>query len=166
MINQKYSTFGNRFLAGLIDGLLFLPLTLVAGYVIMNDRITAWSDLAFNCIWMIYVVVGHGKYGQTIGKKLMNIKVLDKGEEKVIGYTRAFYRESIWFFLSVAAILYIVFAVDPADTTEIDKYQQWSALLTLGWFVVELVTMLTNNKRRAVHDFIAGSVVINLEKKK
>jgi len=92
MIDKKYSTFGNRLFAGLIDGLLFLPLTLIADYVIVEDRTRLWSDLAFNCIWMIYVVVGHGKYGQTIGKKLMNIKVLDIGEEKLIGYTRAFYR--------------------------------------------------------------------------
>lgn len=31
---------------------------------------------------------------------------------------------------------------------------------TFGWFGLEVVTMLTNNKRRALHDFIAGSVVI------
>jgi uncharacterized RDD family membrane protein YckC len=27
-------------------------------------------------------------------------------------------------------------------------------------FVLELITMLTNDKRRAVHDYIAGSVVV------
>jgi uncharacterized RDD family membrane protein YckC len=31
-----------------------------------------------------------------------------------------------------------------------------------AWFVLELLTMLTNNKRRALHDFIAGSVVVRL----
>jgi len=33
---------------------------------------------------------------------------------------------------------------------------------SLVWFVAELVTMLTNAKRRAVHDFIARSVVVRL----
>ena len=28
------------------------------------------------------------------------------------------------------------------------------------WYVAELVTMLFNRKRRAVHDFIAGTVVV------
>jgi hypothetical protein len=32
--------------------------------------------------------------------------------------------------------------------------------LPLLWFLVEIVTMLTNGKRRALHDFIAGTVVI------
>jgi len=28
------------------------------------------------------------------------------------------------------------------------------------WFLAEVLTMLTNEKRRALHDFIAGTVVI------
>jgi uncharacterized RDD family membrane protein YckC len=36
----------------------------------------------------------------------------------------------------------------------------WLATL---WFLLEIATMLTNEKRRAVHDFIAGSVVIRDE---
>jgi uncharacterized RDD family membrane protein YckC len=33
--------------------------------------------------------------------------------------------------------------------------------VSLGWFITEVVTMLTNKKRRALHDFIANTVVIN-----
>ena len=32
--------------------------------------------------------------------------------------------------------------------------------LPVLWFVAEVLTMLTNEKRRAVHDFIAGTVVV------
>ena len=32
--------------------------------------------------------------------------------------------------------------------------------LPLWWFVAEVLTMLTNDKRRALHDFIAGTVVV------
>jgi uncharacterized RDD family membrane protein YckC len=32
------------------------------------------------------------------------------------------------------------------------------------WFWAEIITMLTNRKRRSVHDFIAGSVVIRIPK--
>lgn len=34
------------------------------------------------------------------------------------------------------------------------------ALPCLIWYFLELVTMLTNRKRRALHDFIAGTVVV------
>jgi uncharacterized RDD family membrane protein YckC len=30
------------------------------------------------------------------------------------------------------------------------------------WFLAEVVTMLTNEKRRALHDWIAGSVVVRV----
>jgi uncharacterized RDD family membrane protein YckC len=33
-------------------------------------------------------------------------------------------------------------------------------ILQLGWLFVELATMLTNSKRRALHDFIGGTVVV------
>ena len=33
-----------------------------------------------------------------------------------------------------------------------------------GWFLAELVTMLTNAKRRALHDY-AGSVVVQLDRR-
>ena len=32
--------------------------------------------------------------------------------------------------------------------------------LPMLWFFAEVITMLTNQKRRALHDFIAGTVVI------
>jgi uncharacterized RDD family membrane protein YckC len=40
-----------------------------------------------------------------------------------------------------------------------------AVLLTaaLVWFVAEILTCLTNPKRRAVHDFIAGTVVVKTE---
>ena len=35
----------------------------------------------------------------------------------------------------------------------------------LAWFLIEVITMLANNKRRALHDFIAGSVVVRVSNK-
>jgi uncharacterized RDD family membrane protein YckC len=45
----------------------------------------------------------------------------------------------------------------PTAATTIDLVILYS---TSGWFAIEVITMLTNQKRRALHDFIAGSVVI------
>ena len=54
----------------------------------------------------------------------------------------------------------IVHGVDiyaPAGFTTVDWVLMYS---TSAWFIVEVATMLTNDKRRALHDFIAGSVVV------
>jgi hypothetical protein len=50
--------------------------------------------------------------------------------------------------------------VNPDEIYE--KGYRMSPLLWVGvfWMAAELVTMLTNNKRRALHDFIARSVVV------
>jgi len=53
-------------------------------------------------------------------------------------------------------------AFDRGDLTEIPR---WFVLLAYGallMLLLEIATMLTNRKRRAVHDFIAGSVVVKL----
>jgi hypothetical protein len=38
----------------------------------------------------------------------------------------------------------------------------WEGAILFGWMLLEAVTMLTNAKRRAIHDFIAGTVVIRV----
>jgi len=92
---HKYNTFGKRFIAGLIDGLIFLP------FVILDNKFEdttnkplfiGWTLFHTIC-WTLYLVISHGKYGQTIGKRLMGIKVLDINEQGVINYKNSFLRE-------------------------------------------------------------------------
>jgi uncharacterized RDD family membrane protein YckC len=113
----------------------------------------------------MYLVIGHGRYGQTVGKYLMGVKVMDVNEKDVIGYRRAFLRECVWFFAQMAGIVYLI-----VDTTKSAEpiaiyetyYKSIVGLITSTWFLLEVATMLFNKKRRALHDFIAGSVVVHL----
>ena len=169
-IQNKYSTFGKRFLSGIIDGLVFIPFIIFDNYFnnIENNIIFIGWRLLYIFCWMLYVVIGHGKYGQTLGKKITNIKVLSIDEQKTIGYKRAFLRESVWFLADVVGIIYFLIASNKAHdpdlrATVFDVY--WS-ITALSWLFLELVTMLFNNKRRALHDYIAGSVVVKLEQLK
>jgi len=36
------------------------------------------------------------------------------------------------------------------------------AFASLGWFLLEVITMLTNSKRRAIHDLIAKTMVLKV----
>ena len=49
--------------------------------------------------------------------------------------------------------------ISPYNSTETSTAWAYAGLVL---FVLELVTMLTNSKRRAIHDFIAGSVVVRI----
>ena len=40
------------------------------------------------------------------------------------------------------------------------RFLMWFAAAMMVWGVLEFITMLFNSKRRAIHDFIAGTVVV------
>jgi uncharacterized RDD family membrane protein YckC len=168
---KKYSTFTNRLGAGIIDGIIFMPLALLFS-TIRNDSITAFTICAIveTILYTAYMVIGHGKYGQTLGKRLVGIKVFDLQEKNVIGYKNAFRRESIWFFVAIVEALYLFFVssktADVQQAMTESNYYNIFSLTSLAWFFLELGTMMFNKKRRAFHDFMAGSVVVNLNELK
>ena len=63
--------------------------------------------------------------------------------------------------LSLLYLIYLVAAGQYVRGAEISdlpvRILFWAAL---GWFLLEIISMITNAKRRAFHDFIAGTVVI------
>jgi uncharacterized RDD family membrane protein YckC len=164
---RKYDTFWKRYLASFIDSLIFLPLPLVIHQYERSTNTTAFLlfTLLHVLLFTTYLVIGHGRYGQTLGKYLMGVKVMDVNEKDVIGYRRAFLRECVWFFAQLAGIIYLTVdttkSVEPIAIHE-TYYKSIVGLITSTWFLLEVVTMLFNKKRRALHDFIAGSVVVHL----
>lgn len=169
---HKYNTFGKRLLAGIIDAFVFIPFSIANRHIenIDNKNLFIVWTLFYIICWTMYVVIGHGKYGQTIGKRLMNIKVFDINEQDVIGYKRAFFREAVWFFSNLIGITYFAATAYQTGATNKeldDKLNTGFIGLTMSiWFMLELVTMFLNSKRRALHDFIAGSVVIDVNEMK
>jgi len=60
---------------------------------------------------------------------------------------------------------YVVVAHKYLGTEELLNHWPWRVLAfaNLGWFLLELTTMLTNPKRRAFHDLIANTVVVRVD---
>jgi uncharacterized RDD family membrane protein YckC len=162
---DKYSTFWPRFGAAFLDGFVVwpvlwllefgfaqasIPLRLVL-YVILRALDPAYS------IWM------HGKYGQTLGKMACGIVVRDVSERR-LSMRQAVWRDifqvalfPVGLFIDIPRILQGTDIFAPTTLTATDVLIVTSTFL---WFSIEVITMLTNRKRRALHDFIAGSVVI------
>jgi uncharacterized RDD family membrane protein YckC len=166
MIQERYRTFWRRFGAGVVDGLILLPITFLDGWF-FSEGFSGWINLIYYALFSFplgyaYYIFMHGRYGQTVGKRVAGVKLLALNEGP-LGYKRAFLRDSVPLLLGMGFILYdapqILQGVHPYDIQG-----NYNALFFVSatWIVAELVTMLTNNKRRAVHDFIAGSVVVRL----
>lgn len=163
----KYQTAFNRWLANTFDALIFLPFIFLR-HLLENSTnyfLFAGGMLGYLFCWTAYLVICHGRWGQTLGKKLTGIKLYDTDEQHLIGYRRAFYREVIPFLLQFAAITSVILQPKSAVAAKtIDSYQMGMLAFHL-WFLLEIVTLLLNPKRRAVHDFIAGSVVLNISER-
>src|SRR5262249_23205616 len=67
---EKYRTTVKRFWAGFIDGLVFLPLPLINPVVWNANLPMSWLVtwmLFSNSAFLLYSVLMHGFYGQTLG---------------------------------------------------------------------------------------------------
>ena len=157
------ATFWPRFYAPSVYAVVLWPMTgilpmLITYFSDMSEeqRSTVYSITAV--LIPIYSIVMHGSFGATVGKMVCKVVVLDSKTKNRIGYKQAFLRDSVPIVLT---IMWVVWA-SRLEKTE-SPVESWGSyavpIIYAGWFVVETVTMLTNRKRRAIHDFIAGSVV-------
>lgn len=91
---------------------------------------------------------------------------MDINEIDFIGYKRAILRELPWIITTIAALIYMFWFLfilrNLSINNVIEKYNDFSFIISFTWLILELITMLTNSKRRALHDWLAKSVVIKI----
>ncbi len=146
--NLKYAEFGSRVRARVLDGLIFL---LVAIIILFNwNYDNSLIEALIGLMQVIYYTYYHGRYGATIGKKAVGIKVVNLKGGK-IGYFRAFWRiSSIVLLLCVIEIVAeIIMKVD---------YRLFARIFLL----INILMVLLTKQKRAIHDFLAGTVVISV----
>lgn len=128
-------------------------------------------------LFNIYFV---GRWGQTPGKMALRIKVVSLDGTDA-GFFRALMRHlvdfvfslitsalSIYALLSFTAAEYNVLSL--AEKAELinrhtPPFAETMVFVSFAWIASEMVVLLFNDKRRAIHDFIAGTVVVHMEAK-
>jgi uncharacterized RDD family membrane protein YckC len=166
MIEEKYSTFWPRLCAGLEDGLIFTPVGWLCSFGYSHSASAFLQVLIYiinSSAFLVYSIWMHGRFGQTLGKMACKVVVLDVSEQP-LRLRQAVLRDilgvvltPICFARDIPRIIHGADVYSAANLTTVDLVMLYS---TFGWFAIEVVTMLTNRKRRALHDFIAGSVVV------
>ena len=171
-----YAGFPLRAFSLVVDFALILGLGLQAlpwAYGNPIESVLVWIAI----VWILvtaYPIVFHAHWGRTVGKMLAGIKVR-RLDGRTIGYREAILRSAVDLAFTVAA--FIALCVTVAQWPE----PEWSSLpyiekvtliatrdptaglvAVLGevWVWSELVVLLLNEKRRAIHDYIAGTVVV------
>lgn len=164
---NKYSTFWPRFWAATIDGVVFAIILyvecLVFGfeYSSQDKFLQALNGVQF----AIYAIFMHGYFGQTLGKMLMDVKVLNHDTETEINIKQALRRESVNLALNISWVLIILVVATSLELSgTISKGLSYGVIgfgiLAMVWGISEFVTMLFNDKRRALHDYIGKTVVV------
>jgi len=161
-LEQKYKTGGARFWAAMIDGLVFLPFIFIEKQLILptDNKIgfILWQIL-FILISCGYPVIMHAKYGQTLGKMVLNVKLVDLSEIESVTLRQAFMRDMVGIIITVSGLIYFIFSLSSVQVIT-EHYDDFMQPWVFYWLLIELVTMLSNPKRRAIHDFIARTVVV------
>jgi uncharacterized RDD family membrane protein YckC len=171
--SARYSTFGPRFWTGSVDSCVLWPLSFITSSLLffnISRSIGALIVIVESLTWLVYIVVMHARYGQTIGKMVTKVRVVDFKTEGSISWRQAWIREGIPLLLSLGLVVYEVSSILSGDVPlrTSGKGAAFAASRTFWllaavpgfWFLAEVLTMLTNKKRRALHDFIAGTVVV------
>jgi uncharacterized RDD family membrane protein YckC len=168
---NKYNTFSSRFFAALADWVIIFLILWGIGYlknnVLPQDPIISKIHLAFyTCFDLAYFIFLHGKYGQSIGKMIMNVKIVSFPDESPITYKQAILRDLPYLILiALDFFLWCLSQIIPAiaDNFIIVAFGILTSFAAIIWFILEIITMLTNGQRRAVQDKIASTVVVDLE---
>lgn len=165
MSDTKYHTGFRRLGAAIIDSIIFTPLLMVDLWI-LNQTDNVWIVFlwtVFNAaLYCFYSIFFHYKFGRTIGKWVTGVKVLGISETTLLSLKQAILRDSVYLVIQVIGMLYFLYLVSKTGDLDIIimDYRNFIDYSFLCWMALELLSMLTNEKRRAIHDWLGGSVVI------
>ena len=128
----------DRFLAALVNGLLGIPLSVAGVYMLTQKQMPSPVLLAFVILYTaallaIDLTLLH-KYGQTIGKRVLNIKIVRKDG------SRASLGRIFWLRIVLNGII------------------GWIPYLRIYGLVD--VLFIFSESRRCIHDYIADTIVV------
>lgn len=173
---MTYATFWQRVGASLIDFLIWLPLL----------AFMMWGFSAFRLFHLYFLVPGQllglwygvylvKRYGGTPGKRLLKIRIV-RVDGSPVGYREAVIRHVVQAVMGIGSAVALIMARWEMTDAQFHSMTwavhaehiaankpSWSRPLDVVsqvWLWSEFVVMLTNKKRRALHDFIAGTVVV------
>ncbi len=173
---MQYGGFWRRFGAYWLDVIVLLPLVLVTLWLSTCSKyfyaLYFLPGLLFGLWYHVYLV---RRFGGTPGKLVMKLRIC-KVDGESVGYRGAALRYCVLVVLtSVQSIALTISALHMTNTEYVSLgflersqrliaqapgwYEAVNVLLQV-WIWSEFLVLLTNKKRRALHDFMAGTVVI------
>lgn len=172
-----YGGFWRRLGAYAIDFVILAPLGLLATKLIYLSRDAYLVGLiAGTLIAILFHVYLVKRFGGTPGKMVLGLRI-SRLDGSPVGYKEASIRYGVLFVISTllsVPLLMNLFGMSNGEYAAFASPKPSLRILETGgpawyrplqylgsvWVYSEFIVLLTNKKRRALHDFMAGTVVI------
>jgi uncharacterized RDD family membrane protein YckC len=171
-----YAGFWTRLASLLLDAIIMVPIIFLTLYLNGLGKNIYFITFIVNFIIGIwYGIYLPKKYGGTPGKLIVGIKII-RLDGQSIDWKESFLRYIINLLLSLFSAIMMTVCILQADDsvfTSLSWLKQTQYLMSLSpkffkvhtwisniWVYGELAVLLTNERKRAIHDFIAGTVIV------
>lgn len=145
----------SRFLALIIDSIIILPVFITGTFLVSffdNSILKFLFSHLSETVSVFYVILMHAFYGQTLGKKILKIKVFDISGKPII-FGQAVLR-------SLPQIASILFTLTFSASQEPEsQFALWFGIFLLVFNFADIIVCIFTEKHRALHDLIAGTLV-------
>jgi uncharacterized RDD family membrane protein YckC len=159
-----YARFRSRALAYLVDGALVAAVLALSG--VLSFMETAWIAAVLTAAAQVlpfaYLTLSHYGTGQTIGKRLLGIRVIDEVFAR-LSLRQSALRSVVALggpVISAAAIVALTHA--PLPVWLIAVVSVSLAVAGNAWALVDSAAALGDGGRRTFHDRISGTVVVEV----
>jgi uncharacterized RDD family membrane protein YckC len=171
-----YAGFWSRLGSLLLDFAILIPYIFILQYLnglsLLMYKIIMIPSLIFYIWFNVYLVK---RYGGTPGKLIAGIKIVNKNGDD-IDMKGAIMRYIVSVGLTIFGSILMLYILKDADEEVYQSLGFWKRSLYIGhlnpqliklntwvtniWIYSELIVLLTNKRKRSIHDFMAYSVVI------
>jgi uncharacterized RDD family membrane protein YckC len=166
--HPRYRAAWPRFWAAVIDNLVFfVPWTIVGAIVVATTdsrRVILLVGAVGSAGYALYDVVMHANGGKTVGKMATGVTVVDAKTLAPITWRQAWLRSAgIWLVCVqslVGAISLTQFTAGSTGSTG-GAGESFGFMTNDPWTLAAFICMLVTPQRRALHDLIAGTAVVN-----
>jgi uncharacterized RDD family membrane protein YckC len=172
-----YAGFWRRLGAYAIDFAILAPFGLLTKNLVYTSRdaflVRTIVGVLIAILFEVYLVK---RFGGSPGKLILNVRIAQL-DGSPVGYRQAWIRYSVLLFITTMSSIglliglfdmpdaeYAAFAAAHTSLRSLEASAPawYHPLEIVGaiWLYSEFIVLLTNKKRRALHDFMAGTVVI------
>jgi uncharacterized RDD family membrane protein YckC len=160
-----YETFWRRVGARLIDAVVLCPLTIVSFVALARGMaLSTYVTLSLFTALLTgaYSVFMTARYGQTLGKMATGVKII-RLDGTPIALKDALYRVLPECFIGIGIFLFTIVVLSDESVismAQIAPLSPWISGFNWVWIIAQLITVGSNQRRRAIHDYVADTQVV------